>query len=62
MFYKYAKSKLKTRSGIADLEKDNGEKTKSTEEKAEVLNNFFANVFTTVLVKSFSHFNAMDFL
>ncbi len=28
VFYKYAKSKLKTRSGIADLEKDNGEKTK----------------------------------
>ena len=47
VFYKYAKSKLKTRSGIADLEKENGEKTRSTAEKAEVLNNFFASVFTS---------------
>ncbi len=46
VFYKYAKSKLKTRSGIADLEKDDGEKTRSIDEKAEVLNNFFASVFT----------------
>ncbi len=46
VFYKYAKSKLKTRSGIADLEQENGEKTRSTEEKAEVLNTFFASVFT----------------
>ena len=45
-FFKYANSKLKTRSGIADLRKEDGSTTRTTQEKAEVLNDFFASVFT----------------
>ncbi len=56
VFFKYAKSKLKTRSGIADLIKENGEKTKSTQEKAEVLNNFFASIFTQESVEQIPDF------
>ena len=45
-FWSYATSKLKTRTGIADLQKSDGTKTKSDSEKAEVLNSFFQSVFT----------------
>ncbi|KAL8591454.1 hypothetical protein ACOMHN_026644 [Nucella lapillus] len=40
------KSKTTTRSGIGDLKKENGSKTTSDQEKAELLNNFFHSVFT----------------
>lgn len=46
-FYKYANSKLKTKTGIADLEKEDGTLTDNDKDKAEVLNKFFASVFTT---------------
>jgi hypothetical protein len=46
-FWKYAKSKLKTKSRISDLEMGNsGKRTSSDQEKTEVLNNFFTEVFT----------------
>ena len=45
-FFKYANSKLKTRGGIADLRKEDGTTTTTDQEKAEVLNQFFASVFT----------------
>ena len=45
-FFRYANSKLKTRSGVADLHKEDGSTTKTDQEKAEVLNDFFASVFT----------------
>ena len=45
-FWNYVRSKTKVKSGISDLTKEDGSKTKSDEEKAEVLNDFFASVFT----------------
>ena len=45
-FWSYATSKLKSRTGIADLTMTDGTKTKSDIEKAEVLNSFFQSVFT----------------
>ncbi|KAL8614437.1 hypothetical protein ACOMHN_007773 [Nucella lapillus] len=46
VFWSYVKSKTTTRSGIGDLKKENGSKTTSDQEKAELLNNFFHSVFT----------------
>jgi len=37
---------MKTRSGVADLHCENGSMTKTDEEKAEVLNQFFSSVYT----------------
>eukprot|EP00057_Strongylocentrotus_purpuratus_P009185 XP_011663659.1 PREDICTED: RNA-directed DNA polymerase from mobile element jockey-like [Strongylocentrotus purpuratus] len=45
-FWNYVRSKTKVKSGISDLIKEDGSKTTSDEEKAEVLNEFFASVFT----------------
>ena len=45
-FFKYAKSKLKTKASIPDLEKQNGLKTSNDNKKAEVINEFFSRVFT----------------
>ena len=46
-FYRYANSKIKSKTGIADLTKEDGSKTTTNTEKAELLNNFFKSVFTT---------------
>ena len=45
-FWMYTNSRLKTKSGIEDLLKDDGTLTGSDEEKANVLNRFFDSVFT----------------
>ena len=45
-FYSYVNSKIKSKTGIADLKKEDGTKTKSDREKAEMLNEFFKSVFT----------------
>ncbi len=45
-FFAYAKSKLKTRDGIADLEDREGNVATSDSEKAQLLNAFFCSVFT----------------
>ena len=46
MFFQYVNSKVKSKSGIADLNKEDGSKTKNDTEKAELLNSFFQSVFT----------------
>ena len=48
MFFSYTNSKIKSKTGIADLTKSDGTKTKTDEEKAELLNQVFQSVlFTT---------------
>ena len=44
-FYNYANSKLKTKSGIGNLEADKGKVT-SDKGKAQTLNDFFTSMFT----------------
>lgn len=44
-FFSYAKSKLKSKSGIADLNY-NGETATTSKDKATMLNDFFSSVFT----------------
>ena len=45
-FWKYAKSRLKTRSTIPTLDKPDGSKAETPREKANVLNKFFNSMFT----------------
>ena len=45
-FYKYAKSKTKSYTGVPDLKKNNGSIASTDLEKSEILNNFFCDVFT----------------
>ena len=41
------RSKTKTKMSVSKLDKGNGELTKTDQETADVLNNYFANVFET---------------
>lgn len=45
-FWSYIKNQTKAKSGISPITKADGEMTNSDYEKAEVLNSFFASVFT----------------
>ena len=45
-FWKYARSRLKTRQSIPSLLKPDGSKATSAKEKAETMNDFFSSVFT----------------
>ena len=45
-FFNYARSKMKTRTGICDLEYPDGRMAHTDVEKAELLNAFFSDVFT----------------
>ena len=45
-FFKYANSKLKTRSTVPNLDKADGTKTTTDSEKAEELNKFFSSTLT----------------
>ena len=44
--FSYAKKKMKTKSGIADLIKSDNTMASSSKDKANVLNDFFSSVFT----------------
>ena len=46
-FWRYVNNKLKRTTGIPNLNKPDNSLTSSDEEKANVLNDFFASVFTT---------------
>ena len=46
VFWKYAKSRLKTKLTIPTLSKPNGTKATSSKDKAETLNDFYSSVFT----------------
>ena len=61
MFFQYVNSKVKTKSGIADLNKDDGTKTKNDNEKAELLNEFFQSVFTNEEDGPLPNFENYDF-
>ena len=56
VFFKYANSKLKTRSKITNLKKADGTKTTNDSEKAEELNKFFSSMFTQEYMNSFLFF------
>ena len=45
-FWKYVKSKVKSRSSVSNLQRSDFSTTINNQEKAEVLNDFFASVFT----------------
>ena len=45
-FWKYVKSKSKTKSGVNCIEKEDGSMATDDQEKAKLLNNFFSSVFT----------------
>ena len=45
-FWKYVKSRLKTRQSIPSLTKPNGSKATTPKRKADTLNDFFVGVFT----------------
>ena len=45
-FWSYVNSKTKMKSGISDLKDENGELRSSDVDKANILSNFFASVFT----------------
>ena len=59
-FYAYARSKLKTKSGIADLE-DGNKFARSNEDKATTLNNFFFGVFTKENLENIPAFDDRHF-
>jgi hypothetical protein len=44
--FSYAKKRMKTKSGVADLTRTDGSTATKSAEKAEVLNEFFSSVFT----------------
>ena len=46
IFWKYVRSKQKTRVRVEELEKEDGTRAHSSREKAEALNQFFRGVFT----------------
>ena len=46
LFWKYAKSRLKSRPSIPSLSRPNGTKATSSKDKAETLNEYFSSVFT----------------
>ena len=45
-FWKYVRSKTKTKSGVKDLLKEDGSYAHTDGDKADILNSFFASVFT----------------
>ena len=45
-FWKFVRSKTKSRPGISDLKNENGEWITNDEDKANELNSFFSSVFT----------------
>ena len=45
-FWKNVRSKVKSQSSVTNLKRDDSSVTESDQEKAEVLNDFFASVFT----------------
>ena len=45
-FYRYINSKLKTKTGIADLKDTDGKTVVDSDEKADMFNTFFSSVFT----------------
>ncbi|XP_072040364.1 uncharacterized protein [Amphiura filiformis] len=45
-FYSYVRAKQKVKTGVSQLENDQGDLTKTDKETADVLNSFFQSVFT----------------
>ena len=52
-FWHYINSRMKTRSGIHSIQCPDGSTATSDQEKAELLNSYFASVFTDENLASF---------
>ena len=46
LFFRYVNSKIKSKEGVSNLKKNDGNLTENDQEKTEVLNNFFQSVYT----------------
>jgi len=44
-FWRYSKSKLKNKTGLADIQKEDGSLIGNDHEKAEILNKYFTSLF-----------------
>ncbi len=58
LFWKYVRSKSKTKITINELEDENGNPTSDSQEKARLLNRYFISVFTnedTSNIPNFEH-------
>ena len=51
-FYRYVNKKLSSHSGIGCLKRDDGSVTNNPTEKSELLNKYFASVFTALQLRS----------
>ena len=60
-FYRYAQSKLKTRSRLSDLLSTDGELITSDKGKANEMNNFFTSVFTRENITSMPEFPDQEY-
>ena len=56
-FWGYVSSKTKARSGVSDLKNENGDLVSSDGDKANILNDFFASVFTREYTRDIPDFD-----
>ena len=61
LFWSYVRFKIKTKSNIGQLELPDGSSTNDNQEKAEILNNYFASVFAEEGPEAFPDFEERKF-
>ena len=61
LFWSYARFKIKTKSNIGQLELPDGSSTNANQEKAEILNNYFASFFAEEGPEAFPDFEERNF-
>ena len=61
LFWSYFRSNMKTKSSLGELEMPNGDLTSDSQEKANILNNFFVSVFEDEGTKNLPNFQDCPF-